>query len=1386
MIEQVTTTHTRLSRFDSLAAMKAAYGDLSKQRREGDEQILSNAADFIRLARATGAILPVESERWDAQTLIDYWVNLLCREGVRVEDKETVLAKFDPDQAPTLNESRRPYVGLDAFNEALHEIFFGRQKLVEEMLKKLEDKRWLSVLGESGSGKSSLVQAGLLPQLKAGGVKGSEGWHYFPRAVPGADPLLNLAALAAPTTSQPAGWLEEQAKTMAQDSGHLLRLVNQASPDTPAFILIDQFEEIFTLTTDEAVRQAFIENILQVVEYPDLRHTIVVTMRSDNEDYVTKIEKLKARFADNSIRITALSSTELREAIEKPAERINLKFEDGLVDELVKQVLGEPGGLPLLQFTLLKLWKMRRQNLITWEAFKKLVSCRDALTNSADDVYKGLEPNDRERAKRIFLRLVRPSAGIEVFNNRVPRDSLYLKGEGREHTDRVLERFITAGLLRETESNTQGNAKIEVAHEALIRHWKMLIAWLNEERVNVRSRIQLAEAAKRWDKERDPYLLLRGASLEEARKLEDLNKLEKLFVDASHNRQRRWKIFMWTTASVAVVFLIFVALKYYNDNKVLAAAVERAGKAEAEANSRQLAALSTSYKNDHLDLALLLGLQAFAVSDTSEAESSLMNALGQSPQIIAYLQGQKSPSKSLAFDEGGKTLVSATEDNSVNSWDAVTFKNTSAHGPLFEGALAVEFSPDHHFAAVETSDKRLILANADNGQEIRVLELTKPDGQLSIVGDLAFSPNGKMLAAGFNGAVVIWDVETGKQVRRFALNGELADILAFSSDNSMMAAVTSWGGFIWVWNVASKQRVSNVNLNNINATAIAFRPKDNNILAIGTSDDGILVRDLKSSKAGNLPTQGVSVDALAFSPDGKWLASGNSDKNVVVWEIGETFPLDPETIDEDAEKTRSSGHTNNIKALAFSPDGKRLASGDADNNVILWAVEKRWPLAVELLPTASSREQQTGKEPSDTSDTPSPPRLTSAMALSPDGKTLAAIATENPTENISGDTDRTIKTILLWHVAEDKENYERIKIPKGDPTVEASQSQTQRSGNSQNARPPIIRASSSIAFSPDNHKIATINGMTSVALLDIGEGSDSNAKQFTQLPLREASSQLETKLEKVTTLRFGSEKNLLAIAGVSGGNPFVYLWDLSANSVRQTLKLQSEFKGTVSRISFRPADKIVAVVFTPQSRNQSDKSKENYEIVGLFDVDSGRQINQFVSSQTAESGSQSRRRNLISRSRTDVAWSADGNTLAIGFADTVDLWDMQDASAQKRIGHLQIQRAGAVTSLSFCRNGSTLAVGGLEGSVELWDVKARRPQGSLTVSDGVLLISIVRGPDGNTLFTNSSYNRILMWDLRLESWKERACITANREFTPTELEQFAISKDAYKSPCKLP
>jgi hypothetical protein len=412
---------------------------------------------FVVRARQTGAVLDAEEQRTAAQGLIDYWLTRLDQTSVPFDD--ATLVDFDESLAPEIADDKCPYVGLEAFREKDRANFFGRADTLGRALEIVREKRFLAVIGPSGSGKSSIILGGVVPMLKEGAIEGSRSWRYEAPLAPG----------------------NASGRFAAAGTG---------GGETNIVMVVDQFEELFTLVDDAASRMAFAKRLVEVHKNGGV---ILATIREDYLPRLGAFPELAELFRAGDLRATPLSAAELREAIEKPAERINLKFESGLVDLLVSDVVGEPAALPLLQFTLWRLWTKRRRNRLTLEMYREVGGGRSALARAADEVFSDLKlVQNQDTMRRILLRMVRPGAHSETTSSRVPVDALLRLGDDPARVQAVLDKLLAARLVRLT------NDRVEVAHEALIRNWPKLVEWVEQKKAAMTELHRFEALADEW------------------------------------------------------------------------------------------------------------------------------------------------------------------------------------------------------------------------------------------------------------------------------------------------------------------------------------------------------------------------------------------------------------------------------------------------------------------------------------------------------------------------------------------------------------------------------------------------------------------------------------------------------------------------------------------------------------------------------------------------------------------------------------------------------------------------------------------------------------------------------------------------------------------------
>jgi ABC-type sugar transport system ATPase subunit len=408
-----------------------------------------------------------------------------------------------------------PYRGLEVFDEEHAEFFFGRDGDIARVVEKLKDGRFLAVLGPSGCGKSSLVRAGMVPALKQGALSGSQAWTVRVMT-PGARPLEMLAAQLRslfPGESMQRTLDGLRADERSLDLAVALALVEQPA-DERLVLVVDQFEEVFTLCADEVERTAFLANLCYASTIPDGRIVVVVAMRADFYHRCAAYPQLAALMAARQFLVSPFSLDGLRQVIERPAWRAGLELETGLVETILDDVADRPGSLPLLEDVLLEVWQHRAGRTLTLAAYVDGGGVQGALAQRANTIYERLTPVQQQVARRVLLRLVQPGEGAEDTRRRAETSELLTHPDQEADLEAVVKALTDARLLTTSRDEISGARVVEVAHEALIRGWPRLRAWIDEHREMLRAHRRLTEAASEWDTNgRDEGFLYRGARL---------------------------------------------------------------------------------------------------------------------------------------------------------------------------------------------------------------------------------------------------------------------------------------------------------------------------------------------------------------------------------------------------------------------------------------------------------------------------------------------------------------------------------------------------------------------------------------------------------------------------------------------------------------------------------------------------------------------------------------------------------------------------------------------------------------------------------------------------------------------------------------------------------
>jgi energy-coupling factor transporter ATP-binding protein EcfA2 len=565
-----------------------------------------------------------------------------------------------------------PYKGLGTFEESDAAYFFGREQLVGELAARSVGVGLLGVVGPSGSGKSSLVLAGLLPSLAAGLLPGSERWG---RTVlrPGARPMAELDRALSGT-----------------ERGERLVLV------------VDQFEEVFT-TADPPEQEAFIRRMAELASDPAM--AVVVTIRADYTGHCALYPEFAERLAANLVLVGPMTGDQLRRAIELPARRVGLRVESALVDALVAEVKDEPGGLPLLSTALVQLWQERSDGWLRYDAYLRGGGVRSAVARLAESSYEQLSESERETAMTVFVRLVGRGAGNgegdAAVRRRVPLSEFDLD---RDPTVASVLSTLTRDRLL-----TQDEGLVEIAHEALIREWPRLADWLRDDAAGQELRGHLTQAARQWtERGRDPGDLYRGARLSAALDWlqghdRALNTLEREFLSESRvaserqlERQRRTnRRLRGLLAGTAVLLVLALVAGLF--------AVLQRNHAEAVALKSDAERVGTLAQTEtNIDLSMLLALAGVKLDNIPETRSDLLAALERSPAVIRVVHPSTGEITGVAIGPDGRLMVTGDSDGAVRFEDLRTWTPSGGAVQLPSPVLpnTVRFSPDGRTVAV--------------------------------------------------------------------------------------------------------------------------------------------------------------------------------------------------------------------------------------------------------------------------------------------------------------------------------------------------------------------------------------------------------------------------------------------------------------------------------------------------------------------------------------------------------------------------------------------------------------------------------------------------------------------------------------------------------------
>lgn len=1280
--------------FPTLAELRAGHRELLQERRsDGDAEVMiERARAFIDRGQATGVFLEMEDERWEVQNLLDFWSNELYH--LTQDDINASLAEYNPALAPELDDSLCPYIGLDPFDAAAQKLFFGREPLVKSMLERLESNRFLAVSGPSGSGKTSLVLAGLLPHLRAGVLADSASWLYLPPLLPGSDPIATLIRLLR-TADNTTGWVAETTGRLLDSRETLTQLIERRSQGKTAVLVVDQFEEIFTLCQDQVRRQAFMDNLLYLTQAQENKHVLILTMRTDLESNLLRMAEFQTAYAGAQMRVTTMNASELRQAIQQPAELVGLKFEEGVIEQLVSDVLGEPAALPLLQFTLLKLWEKRDRNRVTWEAYEQLGGGREALANSADRLYINLNPAEQRIARRILLKMVRPTQGLDVVRNRVLRSQLYEAHVGHPRTDHVIHHFVRQRLLRLTAGETAETDQLEIAHEALVRNWPRLIGWLEEDRVSLRHRLRLTEMAEQWDAlGRDESALLRGLVLEESQQYSDLSELEKTFVTASLTAAKHQEVAREAARQrqldqaqqfarrlaflvVALAFVFLIALGFAllaRRNAVIAEAAQvqaEANAATAVANEEAAhdarataegSALVAAQNAATAEAAKAEAEDAAATAATAEAEANVQRIIAEEERLIAEqnaLDANNARATAVANEaraESNARLASARELAAASLSQlgndpqlSLLLALEAVNLPLASGEAPPVEATDALYRAVRASQQVFTLA-----------------GHTGPVNDAAVSADGRWLATvSDDDSVKVWNAATGQQVHTLSDHNTPVTSLAFSPGGNHLVTGGA-DGLLIMWDVLAGTPVRSMGgQEDGGVLAAAFHP-DGERVAVGYTSGAARIWNLVSGQPllRQFEHRGPVTD-IAFLLDGSQFATAGVDGTVVVQNTATGIP-----VTSYAAEFSEAGLPVPVHGIAISQDGTRLAAGRGDGIARIWEGQT----LIATLPGHSG--------------------AVTAVAFNPDGTRLATAGADSSVKVWDVAARRAILT-LSGHTG----GLTAVGFyPSGDRLVTASLDGSARIWNAESGLEPLLLT---------DHR-AGINGLRyNVAGTAVATASNDQTVRIWDSASGEGLHLLTAFSSAVNRVDFHPTRRLLATASQDN---IVRLFDLATNQIVEPLYFHPDM---VNDLMFNADGSLLATA-------------ANHGVVRLWNMESGTIVADLVHEGPAHT----------------VAFSADGSLLVTTSGETAVVWDVATGESVYTIsGH-----NGLIHHAAFSPAGTMLATAGADGVVKLWDLETGEAVRTFSGHGGPVLWAAFNS-DGSELATASVDRTARLWDV---------------------------------------
>jgi WD40 repeat protein len=1230
------------------------------------------------------------------------------------EHWETEVAKLRTALAaplPPVVKLDCPYPGIRPFTTDDAAQFFGREAEVADLVGRLRaGQREVYVIGPSGSGKSSLVAAGLVPQLRkdaASDAARASGGFVDRQMRPGADPTAALAGLleASPGAGVggAGGWL-----------GDAVGRVLAGRPAQHLLIVVDQLEELFT-TADAGAREAFIA-VVRVLR-GDPRVALVLTLRADF--YAALMES--ALWTDlggqlSRLEVGPLRGAKLRAAIEAPARALGVYFEPVLVERLLHDVADEPGALPLLQDTLVELWQQRTRGLLRLTEYVAMgdgvrTGLAVTVARRADGVMAQLSPGRREIARRVLLRLVQFDDGAGASRRQQSRAALATAGDAPAEIDAVVRTLADQRLI----STSAGDAgdesqRIDLAHEILLTAWPALAEWIRSRRQDEQRRRALEDRATEWALHgRGSSRLLDADEVHEARswltddKARDLGVSEEIqsllvrseaalaaqVAEAEGRRRTRRRVIAGVIAGLAVAVVsvsiaaVIAVRRSHEATEQAAVAKQQSTEAQRQA---QLAAEQSREAHRQLarnylvqGQALLLGnlpaqaapylvaaRVAAAEARGDEARSAREDVLADralrmlfrwAAQGVPLIQvGVRTSLSTMALSPDGTRIATAHDQghdipSALRLWDRATGRLIAqlAH----QGRITqVAWSPDSRRVASASYDRTARVWDAATGQPV-----TPAMTHRSIVDQVAWSPDGARLATRSENTARVWDAATGQPATPEMSHPNSINAMAWSPDGSQLATA-AYDDTAQIWDARTGQHATPPLVHGGPAELVAWSP-DGKHLATAGDENLARIWNARTARLEASLAHGGPVAVIAWSPDGARLATASYDQTARVWDVATGKAVGP-----------ALAHKGTVVALAWNADGTELATASADGTARIWDAASSDPVTPPMVHQDSVR----------------------SVKWSPDGTRLATASRDHTARIWDARSGQPILPSLV-HQAE------LVAIawtPDGTRLVTASHDSTARVWDAQ-VRPPLVMEHEgpvrTVAWSPDGARLATAS-------------DDHKARVWDARTGREAAV-LEHEAE-VVDAAWSPDGALIATASYDHK---ARVWDAGT--------------GEPVTDPLVHGGKVRAVAWRPDGKQLATSSEDG--TARVWDPRTGEQV-----CAPLDHG----------QTVAELAWRPDGRVLATASYYHVLQWDpATDDTAGPTIAH----DSGVVEALAWSRNGARLATATAGGLVQIWNA-ATGEAAIPVVSHQSPVNAVVWSPDGTQIATASADSTARVWN----------------------------------------